>query len=197
MTKDKYHVRVLTFAYEGIAERELQSAEDLAKAARVGEHRLVRLPDLKEASEIGGRRFPGYPPTYIPLRNSIFYSFAASYAEEVRADFLVGGHNKDDRAVFRDTSPRFFSGLERSFRAGSKILSARKTRILLPLAGKTKGQVVSLASRTGVPLELTWSCHREGGDHCWECAGCAMREEAFREARVRDPLRKAKPEKIT
>ncbi|MDA4127441.1 MAG: 7-cyano-7-deazaguanine synthase [Thaumarchaeota archaeon] len=189
LTKDKYRIRALTFVYEGIAERELNSAGDLAKAACVAEHRLVRLPDLKEASEIGGQKFPGYPPTYIPMRNSVFYSFAASFAEEVRADYLVGGHNKDDLAVFRDTSPRFFAGLEMSFRAGSKILAARKTRILRPLEGRTKAQVVKLASRIGVPLELTWSCHRDGGDHCWECAGCAMREEAFGEAGTEDPLR--------
>jgi 7-cyano-7-deazaguanine synthase len=197
LTKDKYQVRALTFAYEGIAERELKAADDLAKAARITERRLVRLPDLKEASEIGVQKFPGYPSTYIPMRNSIFYSFAASYAEEVRADFLVGGHNKDDLAVFRDAGPRFFAGLERSFRAGSKILTARKTRILRPLAGKTKAQVVGLASRIDVPFDLTWSCHRDGKDHCWECAGCAMRTEAFNEAGVEDPLGHAGAEKIT
>ena len=160
----------------------------MAKAAGVAEHRQVRLPDLKEAGDIGGSRFAGYPLTYIPMRNSVFYSFAASFAEEVGAGVIVGGHNRDDLGVFRDTSPEFFRDLQKAFRGGSRVLAKRRLRIERPLAHRTKGEVVRLAEKVGVPFELTWSCHRDGKNHCWECDGCLARMRAFKKAGVRDPL---------
>ena len=95
------------------------------------------------------------PPTYIPMRNGIFYSVAASYAEEVGADLIVGGHNKDDIKIFTDTTPAFFDALERAFRLGSPILGKRRARILLPLSEKTKAQVVGLAFLFRCPQGLT------------------------------------------
>jgi 7-cyano-7-deazaguanine synthase len=189
LTRRKYHLRALTFEFHGVARRELDAAKEVAQAADIDEHRLVRLPDLREADEIGGTNFADVPPTYIPMRNGVFYALAASYAEEVGAELIIGGHIKDDVRTFRDAAPVFFEALGRAFRLGSPILRKRKTRIILPLSGKTKVQVVKLASSLGVPLELTWSCHREGRDHCWSCEGCRTRRVAFDKAGVLDPLR--------
>ena len=157
----------------------------------------MRLPDLKEAQDIRGRSFRGLPPTYIPMRNGIFYFFAASYAEEVRAAVVAGGHNKDDLRIFRDVSPAFFSALQEAFQSGSKILEAEGTTIVRPLERMTKVQVVRKAAEIGVPLRLTWSCHRDGLHHCWKCAGCLGRTAAFKRAGVDDPLLPHSMRKIT
>lgn len=176
----------------------MRAAKALAEAMGVVEHRLVRLPDLREAAAIQGRRFEGLPPTYIPLRNAIFYSLAASYAEETGTNFIIGGHNKDDLKTFRDVSSPFFRALESALWAGSKVLAERRTRILRPLRARTKPGVVRLARSIGVPLQMTWSCHRDGRDHCWACDGCLGRERAFLRAGVTDPLRRdAKERKIS
>jgi 7-cyano-7-deazaguanine synthase len=189
LLRRRYDVRALTFKYYDIARRELEAARAIAQAAGIDEHRFVRLPDLREAGDIKGAAFAGTPPTYIPMRNGIFYSLAASYAEEVGADLIVGGHNKDDVKTFADAAPAFFDELERAFQAGSPILRRRRTRILLPLSTKTKVQVVRLAFSLKVPLGLTWSCHREGENHCWKCDGCRARMGAFEKADIVDPLR--------
>jgi 7-cyano-7-deazaguanine synthase len=167
---------------------EMKAARAISRAANV-DRRIIRIPDLKEAGDIRGSRFPGLPPTYIPMRNAVFYSFAASYAEEVRADFIVGGHNKDDLRVFRDVAPEFFANLQRAFWSGSRILTSRKTKILRPLASKTKPEVIRMAVSLGVPLGLTWSCHRGGAKHCWHCDGCGGRSRSFERAGVLDPLK--------
>ncbi len=190
LANKKYRTRALTFEYHGIASREIEAARAVANSASISEHRFVRLPDLKEASEIAEVMFEKMPPTYVPMRNSVFYSFAASYAEEVRADFIIGGHNRDDMRTFLDARPAFFVSLERAFWSGSLILRKRKTRVLLPVGGKTKVQVIKLGESLGVPLELTWSCHREGMEHCWGCEGCLLRLASFDAAGVPDPLRK-------
>ncbi len=196
LTRQSNYVRAVTFEYNGMADRELQSARTVASLAGVTEHRFIRLPDLKEAGDIPGFKLKGLPPTYIPLRNIIFYAFAASIAEETGAVAIVGGHNRDDLKVFDDVSPGFFSALQRSLWAGSSALRESRVRLVRPLKSKTKAEVVSLASSLGVPLEATWSCHRNGPDHCWHCAGCFSRSSAFNEAGVKDPLAGTK-EKVT
>ena len=177
----------LTFEYHGIAEMEVESAKRIGAEAEVADHRFVRLPDLKEAEDLGVR-FGNRPPTYIPLRNSIFYSFAASYAEEVGAQVAVGGHNKDDLAAFDDASPSFFKPLEAALREASPALRKNGFRVVRPLESKTKPQVIRLAVKLGVPLGLTWSCHRDGSEPCWECEGCLNRTRSCRRAKVADPL---------
>jgi 7-cyano-7-deazaguanine synthase len=157
----------------------------------------VRLPDLKEAQDIVGGGFAGLPRTYIPMRNGIFYFFAASYAEEVRAAAVAGGHNKDDLKVFTDVSQEFFSALQDAFWSGSKILKAERTRILRPLEKMNKAQVLEKATELKVPLQLTWSCHRDGLVHCWACPGCRARSASFMEAGIPDPLMSASDRKIT
>lgn len=188
LTKIKHNVRALTFEYQGIARQEVESATAVAAKAGVVEHRLFRLPDLREAEDIPSGRFGGLPTTYIPMRNSIFYSVAGSYAEEMRAPLIVGGHNRDDAKIFRDVSEKFFVNLESTLLSGSTILKRQQTRIRRPLRRKTKVQVVKLAASLGIPFELTWSCHRAGTEHCWECAGCLSRLESFRRAGILDPL---------
>ncbi|MDV3278704.1 MAG: 7-cyano-7-deazaguanine synthase [Nitrososphaerales archaeon] len=192
MAKEEgYSARALTFEFHGVASSELRAARAVARSAGVKQHRFVRLPDMKEAADIRGAKFEGLPPTYIPLRNSIFYSIAAGYAEEVGADYIIGGHNKDDVSVFRDAGREFFASLERALWAASSTLAERRTRLLRPLGSKTKPEVIRTAVALGVPLNLTWSCHGDGRTHCWRCAGCASRTDSFRLAEVPDPLRKA------
>ena len=186
--KAKHCVRALTFEYHGIARQEVNSARRIAARAGVREHRFVRLPDLREAGDIPRAVFEGLPKSYIPLRNAIFYSHAAAYAEEAGAALIVGGHNRDDSAVFEDVSSAFFSHLQDALLAGSARLRGNRLRISRPLKRKDKVGVLKLASSLGVPLELTWSCHRNGGSHCWKCPGCTSRELAFAGARLEDPL---------
>jgi 7-cyano-7-deazaguanine synthase len=188
VVKARFAVSALTFEYHGIARRELKSARAVARTAGVSEHRVVRLPDLKEAADIRGKAFEELPPTYIPMRNPIFYSFAASYAEEAGASAIVGGHNRDDAAVFEDVSDVFFGHLQRAVLAGSRRLRERRLQILRPLSRMSKVDVLKLARSKGVPLDLTWSCHRDGEDHCWRCPGCVSRRGAFLKAGIEDPL---------
>jgi len=173
-----------------MASGELRAARRLGAAAGVEDHRFFSMPELREVGDIGPlERLSGLPSTYIPMKNSIYYNVAAAFAEEVGASRVAGGHNREDRAVFEDTSDEFFRNLQRTLRSGSVRLREQDFRIWRPLRAMSKAEVVALASRLGVPLEDTWSCHRAGSAHCWECDGCLGRERAFREAAVVDPLR--------
>lgn len=163
----------------------------LGRRVGVLEHRFARLPDLREAGDIAGSRWLSkhvVPPTYIPMKNAIFYSLAGAFAEEKGSGRIIGGHNKDDGLVFEDTSEEFFVSLQKALLAGSPRLRRNGLKIIRPLKDKSKAEVVALAAGIGVPLELTWSCHRAGTEHCWRCEGCRRRVEAFAAAGVDDPL---------
>ncbi|MDA4124345.1 MAG: 7-cyano-7-deazaguanine synthase [Thaumarchaeota archaeon] len=192
LAKGRYRLRALTFEYRGIVRGEIVAARGVAHSAGVAAHSFFRLPDLREAGDIPGFNRGEMPPTYIPMRNGIFYSVAASVAEEVGADAIIGGHNKDDARTFVDAGPDFFNQLQRSMWAGSRFLRSKRIKILRPLGGRTKVQVIRLAESLGVPFEETWSCHRQGKTHCWKCDGCLARIWAFIEAGVADPLRETR-----
>jgi 7-cyano-7-deazaguanine synthase len=171
----------------------LRAARLLGRRVGVLEHRFVRIPELREAGDITGSKAlskKAVPPTYIPMKNAIYYSLAAAYAEEKGSDCIIGGQNGDDRRLFDDTSEEFFASLQRTMLTSSPRLRKNGLKILRPLKDKSKPEVVALAAGMGVPLELTWSCHRSGEEHCWRCDGCKGRMEAFEAAGVEDPLSK-------
>lgn len=175
----------------GTADAELRAAKLLGRRVGVLEHRFVHVPEMREAGDITGSRElsrKGVPHTYIPMKNAIYYSLAAAYAEEKGSDLIIGGQNADDRRLFEDTSEEFFASLQRAVLASSLRLRRRGLKIVRPLKDKSKAEVVALAAGMGVPLELTWSCHRSGEEHCWRCGGCRGRTEAFQAAGVDDPL---------
>jgi 7-cyano-7-deazaguanine synthase len=122
------------------------------------------------------------------MKNAIYYSIAAAYAEENGTNCIIGGHNKDDEDIFEDTGDVFFKNLRRTFWSASRRLSERRINIMRPLKRMTKPEVIAMGTRLHVPFELTWSCHLDGSKHCWRCSGCRARREAFAAAGVSDPL---------
>lgn len=180
-----------------MAPGEERAARNIARAAGVREHRFVSLPQLMELSDMSApARLAGLPASYIPMKNAIYYSLAAGYAEETGASRIVGGHNRDDLAVFEDTSDEFFIRLQGALLAGSARLRENKLRLWRPLRTMPKFRVVALAHDLGVPLELTWSCHKDGAKHCWKCDGCTARTASFARAGVSDPLRRKGTENV-
>jgi 7-cyano-7-deazaguanine synthase len=176
----------------GTAKGELQAARRIAKRAGVAEHRFVSIPELREAGDIQKGPLSGgaVPPTYIPMKNAVFYGLAAAYADETGAGTIVGGHNRDDKGVFSDASDGFFARLEGALQAGSPRLA--RLRIERPLRLLSKPEVVKLAVKVGAPLGLTWSCHGGGASACGTCAGCLGRKTAFEKAGLLDPLNRKK-----
>lgn len=175
--------------FHAMAPGELRASRRLGRSAGVLEHRYVAVPDLRELEDMGpAPSLAGLPPSYIPMKNAVYYSFAAAFAEETGASVIIGGHNGDDGEVFEDTSAAFFEDLQAAFRVGSSRLRKSRLRIWTPLSSMKKAEVVRLGDRLGVPFEMTWSCHQEGRKHCWSCHGCLQRVQAFETAGVKDPL---------
>lgn len=196
--KEKYsEVIAITFNYFGRHIQEKHASIQLVKAAGINKLIEIDLPFVKEAGDssyYSGRRFKENPhsnaqeSSYVPARNMIFYSIGAHYAEYLRAKWIIGGHNVHDAKFFKDASKRFIDKINILFREGCLLCNDQAYQILLPLSRMNRKQIIRLAIKLKAPIELTWSCHREGTVHCGSCYACRQRLEAFDDLGLKDPV---------
>ncbi|HLF93301.1 MAG TPA: 7-cyano-7-deazaguanine synthase [Planctomycetota bacterium] len=164
--RERYRATALSFDGAERPRGEVRACAAIARRAGVPLLR-VSAPYLRQQ-----------PSGYIPARNLVIHSIALSVAETRGASVVVAGHNRSDAKVFEDARAAFFRRLERLNGGVS---------IVLPFAGKSDAEVIALARRRGVPLELTWSCYRDGARPCRRCSACRGRIESFRQIRSEDP----------
>ena len=185
-------VTAITFNYFGRLRQEKRAAARLAKGAGVAELIQVHLPFVKEASDFYDGRLKKQDPdvlrsSYVPARNLMFYSIAAHYAEYLGAKRIIGGHNLHDVKFFRDASRDYVEKLNALFKEGCLLCNGQAYRILLPLSEMNRKEIIRLAIKLKIPIEQTWSCHREVRFHCGRCYACKQRLEAFHSLGIKDP----------
>lgn len=124
--------------------------------------------------------------TYVPFRNGLFLSVAASVAISNGCDAIYYGAHSDDAAgnAYPDCSSDFNESISRAIYLGS----GNKLRVEAPFVKLTKAQVVKIGLDLGVPYELTWSCYEGKDKPCGVCGTCRDRIEAFRANGITDPI---------
>lgn len=182
-------IYTLTIDYYRRSRGEDKCAAKLAAKAGVSSHLKISIPFLRDLEDqpIGvatSYRRTNLPPTFIPVRNLVFYSCAAHVAFSVNASKIVVGHNGEDVGQFPDVGAGFIERFNELLRES---LPGYKLRIEAPLLSYSKREVTRLALTLGVPLEDTWSCWGPGDIHCGQCKGCQSRRDVFRELGMEDP----------
>ena len=197
--KKGYKCFGLIFDYGQRHKREIEYAKKIARAANFPYQVLkIRLPwkgssllDKQTKISVKVSRcqgVKGIPDTYVPARNIIFLSFALSYAEAIKAQGIFIGAHTQDYSGYPDCRPEFYRAFSRVITTGTKSGAEKhKIRIETPLINQNKAQIIRLAVRLGVPLELTWSCYRGGRVPCSKCDSCYYRAKGFKEAGIKDP----------
>ena len=130
---------------------------------------------------------PGAPvSTYVPYRNGLFLSSAASIALSLDCNEIYYGAHADDAAgnAYPDTSTAFHEAISRAIYIGS----GNQLRIVAPFIDKSKAQVVASGHEIGVPFELTWSCYAGHDKACGVCGTCIDRRKAFAANGLTDPI---------
>lgn len=124
--------------------------------------------------------------TYVPYRNGLFLSVAASLALSLDASVIYYGIHKDDSAIaaYPDTSIEFNKAISKAIYIGS----GKKVKVLAPFANKDKKEVVKQGLKLKVPFSLTWSCYEGKDKACGLCGTCIDRQKAFLENGVIDPI---------
>ena len=123
--------------------------------------------------------------TYVPFRNGLFLSSAASIALSKNCGLIYYGAHADDAAGFAypDCSEVFNDAMNKAIYEGS----GHQLRIEAPFVRMNKAEVVELGLELGVPYALTWSCYEGGERPCGKCGTCIDRAGAFAANGVKDP----------
>jgi 7-cyano-7-deazaguanine synthase len=163
---ERYRPIAVSFAVAGRPRGEVRACAAIVKRAGV-EHVRVAVPFLRPRAS-----------GYAPARNLVYHAIALAIAEERGAAAVVAGHNASDAAAFADARPAYFRKIERL---------GKGIRIVLPFQRMTDARVIVEGMRRGVPLELTWSCYRDGARPCGRCSACRGRIESFHQSGMEDP----------
>lgn len=126
--------------------------------------------------------------TYVPFRNGLFLSSAASIALSKDCGVIYYGVHADDAAgsAYPDCSTAFHEAMKQAIYTGS----GNQLTIEAPFVNMTKAEVVAIGLKLHAPYELTWSCYEGGETPCGVCGTCIDREEAFRLNGMEDPAKK-------
>ena len=135
----------------------------------------------KQIEEAGGKPVS----TYVPFRNGLFLSCAASIALSKDCQVIYYGAHSDDAAgsAYPDCSETFNEAMANAIYEGS----GKQLKVEAPLVTWNKAQVVKEGLRLGVPYELTWSCYEGKDKPCGVCGTCIDRARAFEANGVKDP----------
>ena len=190
------NVFALTFDYSQRHKKELIYAHNLVVKNNIS-RKLVDVSFIRELAPTSSltnddidtpdiREMAGeaQPKSYVPNRNMMFLSIAASYAEAVGANLIYHGATKiDSLAGYWDASPEFIPAI-------NNILSLnRQTRIFIeaPLIKMDKTDIINEGIRLRVKFSETYTCY--SGDDLADAnsPSSALRIKGFANAGYIDP----------
>lgn len=198
----KENVTTLSISYGQKHTKELEAAKniagyyqvdfaylDLAKIFKYSDcsllqHSLQEIPKESYAEQI--EKSDGKPvSTYVPFRNGLFLSSAASIALSKGCSMIYYGAHSDDAAgnAYPDCSSAFKEAMNQAIYIGS----GNQLQLKVPFVKRTKAEVVKRGLELKVPYELTWSCYEGGEKPCGKCGTCIDRAAAFGKNGISDP----------
>ncbi len=195
------NVLALSFAYGQRHIVELESARQICLRAEI-KHEIVDLgaifQNMSSLTDID-REIPdasvnhavsdtsSLPSTFVPGRNILFLSLAASRAYVLNCDSIVIGVSQEDYAGYPDCRESFINSMAESIARGLD----RTIRVEAPLLHLTKKETVELATKLPGCLEalaFSTTCYNGSMPPCGDCNACLLRARGFEQAGIEDPL---------
>ena len=200
----KDNVIALTISYGQKHDKEIQSAIkvaeyygvehlflDLTKIFQYSDCSLLKhsdeaIPEKSYAEQIEETKGDTPVSTYVPFRNGLFLSSAASIAISKECNVIYYGAHSDDAAGFAypDCSQDFVDYMNKAIYEGS----GHQLKLEAPFATFTKKDIVRMGIELKVPYELTWSCYEGNDKPCGKCGTCIDRQVAFEANGITDPV---------
>ena len=186
----------LIFDYQQRHRKEIEHAVKIARRVKAF-YKVVKISLPWQGSSLLDKRMSlpkrkkidlkEIPSTYVPARNIIFLSFAASFAEAINAKTIFIGANAIDFSGYPDCRPEFFDAYQKVLKKGLKTgVKGDTIKIEAPFLRKTKKEIIRLGVKLKVPYGLTWSCYQCRKTPCGVCDSCILRAKGFFEAGVKD-----------
>jgi len=202
---DGLHCHALSFSYGQRHGVELDAARAVARALGAADHRVLPLPigelggsaltdpEIDMPQDRSGDEMAGdIPNTYVPARNTIFLAFALAVAEVTESDAIYMGVNAVDYSGYPDCRPEYIEAWRHlAGLATKRAVEGHAPRIICPLIGMSKADIIRVGLGLNLRYERTVSCYAPDsrGRACGRCDSCALRRRGFMEAGVADPTR--------
>jgi len=184
----------ISFDYNQKHKIELEYAKKIAMKYKVKEHKTIKIninnftksalinensavPKYKNIKELPDN----IPVTYVPARNTLFLSYALSWAESLKITTIFVGANKDDKVRYPDCRSEFFKKFEELANIGTSFINSKeKIKILAPFINFTKEEVIKYGIENSIDFANTFTCYEPiNGKPCGKCYSCLIREDAF------------------
>lgn len=192
--KQGFECYAISFDYNQKHIIELEYAKKIAQKYKVKEHKTINL-DInniaKSALTNENIKVPKYkdtadlpnniPVTYVPARNTLFLSYALSWAESLEITNIFIGANKNDKNGYPDCRPGFFKKFEELANIGTSFInSTERIRILTPFINSNKEEIINFGIQNDIDFLDTFTCYDPLNDKpCGQCYSCIIRNDAF------------------
>ena len=177
----------LTFDYgQKSAAKEIEAAKKICDYYNV-EHKVIKLDWLKEITNtalVADKELPvgvdnpesSAKAVWVPNRNGLFLNIAASFADCGNFSYIIIGANKEEAKTFPDNTQIFADRVTSEFEYSTLV----KPSVLVPLINSDKNDIVSVALKLSMPLELVQSCYDSQKGHCGVCESCTRLKNALK-----------------
>ena len=189
LKRDELNIELgLTFDYgQKSVSKEIEASRKICKYYNI-EHKIIKLDWLKaitQTSLVSDKDVPtgmeledssnSAKSVWVPNRNGLFLNIAGCFADSYGYNNILIGANKEEAQTFSDNTQDFIDSVNREFEFSAQV----KPKVIAPLINCDKNDIVMLALKNNVPLELTMSCYQDGEGHCGICESCSRLKGAL------------------
>ncbi len=189
LKKEELNVELaITFNYgQKSAQKEINASEKICNYYGI-KHEVINLDWLKRITQttlVADKEVPtgkelenpedSAKSVWVPNRNGLFLNIAGSFADSLGYNYILIGANKEEGQTFPDNTQEFINSVNAEFQYSTMA----KPKVIAPLINYDKNDIVMLALKNKIPLELTMSCYNGGDKHCGICEYCTRLKHAL------------------
>lgn len=144
-------------------------------------HKVIQLPFMQDMKSglIADSGMEDSSP-WVPNRNGLLINVAACYAENVTADWVVCGFNREEGVDFPDNTREFVEAIN----LGLSYSTLNQVKLISLVQDMDKVEIVTAARSLGIDMSLIWSCYRPGDKPCGQCPSCLRNIEAYKKVGI-------------
>ena len=137
----------------------------------------ISLPQFTNAElDINEKTDASMKQVWVPNRNAVFLSIAASFAESFAADTILAGFNAEEASTFPDNSVPFMEAISKAF----SFSTLNKVKVDSFTKSWDKEEIFRQALELELPLQFVWSCYEGGDFRCGKCESCKRSERGLK-----------------
>ena len=175
-------VLALTVDYgQKAAQQEIDASQRIARNMVIP-HQVISLPFVHDLNSdlLSPNQSPITDP-WVPNRNGLLVNLAACLAENMGAQMIICGFNREEALRFPDNSAIFMKALNQALYYSTRNHVYAKSFV----QNMTKEDIAYQALSFGLDLNSLWSCYQDGDKPCGECPSCVTNQNAFRKVGVK------------